>query len=351
MKLTRFLPVFVVGLSIALVLAACSGRQVSTQPTPQPEVTPEMIALFKTLPAEATPTDYQMTEELIDLGRMLFYEPRLSINGNMSCNTCHGLNNYGMDGLRFSFGHTGNPVGRNTPTVYNAALHISQFWDGRAATVEEQAKGPILAGGEMGMPSPDYVVSVLKSIPGYRPHFDAAFPGDADPITYDHVGQAIGAFERRLMTPGRFDRFLEGDKTALTAQEQRGMVLFVRTGCIGCHSGPALGGGMYTALGSMEPYTTNDLGRYNVTLNEADKYLFKVPSLRNIAVTGPYLHDGSIPTLESMVQLMTRHQLGKQLSHDELDDMVTFLRALTGELPSEYTAQPELPPNPEPAAP
>jgi cytochrome c peroxidase len=287
-----------------------------------------------------------MSEELITLGRMLFYEPRLSINGQMSCNTCHGLNNYGMDGLRFSFGHTGNPVGRNAPTVYNAALHISQFWDGRAVDVEEQAKGPILAGGEMGMPSPEFVVNALKAIPAYRPYFEAAFPGESDPITYDHVGQAIGAFERRLMTPGRFDAYLAGDKTALTEREQRGLALFIQNGCVACHNGPALGGGMYARLGASEPYVTNDLGRYNVTQAEADKYMFKVPGLRNIAVTGPYLHDGSIPTLESMVQLMVRHQLGKELTTSQVDDIVTFLRSLTGELPGEYTAMPELPPNP-----
>ncbi len=308
-----------------------------------PEINRDMLAIFGTLPEEVAPTGYEMSEELIDLGRMLFYEPRLSINGNMSCNTCHGLNNYGMDGLRFSFGHTGNPVGRNAPTVYNAALHVAQFWDGRAADVEEQAKGPILAGGEMGMPSAEFVVSTLKSVKGYLPFFEAAFPGDSDPITYDHVGQAIGAFERRLMTPGRFDEYLAGDDTALTDAEKRGLSLFMNTGCTACHNGPALGGGMFAVLGSLEPYVTNDLGRYNVTKNDVDKFAFKVPSLRNIAVTGPYLHDGSIPTLESMVQLMVRHQLGRKLTHDEVDDMVTFLRSLTGVLPSEYTAAPELP--------
>ncbi|NUM43418.1 MAG: cytochrome-c peroxidase [Anaerolineales bacterium] len=344
MKRTWFLPFFVFSLGLALILAACS----TATPTEEavPEVTADMLKVFGTLPEEVTPTGYEMTDELIDLGRMLYYEPRLSVNGNMSCNTCHGLNNYGMDGLRFSFGHTGNPVGRNSPTVYNAALHTAQFWDGRAADVEAQAKGPILAGGEMGMPSAEFVVETLKSIPGYLPYFEAAFPGDADPITYDHVGQAIGAFERRLVTPGRFDQFLAGDETALTEREQRGLALFIDTGCIACHSGPALGGGMYAKLGASEPYVTNDLGRYAVTQAEADKYAFKVPSLRNIAMTGPYLHDGSIPTLETMVQLMVRHQLGKELSTDQVNDIVTFLRSLTGELPGEYTAMPELPPNP-----
>lgn len=344
----RYLPyaVLIISLGAVFMLAACGAQEEEEVVEAPPEITAEMLQIFGTLPEEATPTDYEMTEPLVDLGRMLYYEQRLSVNGNMSCNTCHGLNNYGMDGLRFSFGHAGNPVGRNSPSVYNAALHISQFWDGRAPTVEEQAKGPILAGGEMGMPNPEAVEEVLKGIPGYLPFFEAAFPGDPDPINYDHVGQAIGAFERRLITPGRFDQFLAGDEDALTDREKKGLALFLDTGCAACHNGPALGGGMYSTLGAREPYTTNDLGRYLVTGNENDRYAFKVPSLRNIAVTGPYLHDGSIPTMESMVQLMVRHQLGKELTLDEVNDIVTFMRSLTGEIPMDYIAEPELPPNP-----
>lgn len=326
------------------MLAACSiepeAEEVTAQVTP---VTADQLKIFGTLPEAAPAADFERTEELINLGRMLYYEPRMSATGNMSCNTCHGLNNYGMDGLRFSFGHTGNPVGRNSPTVYNAAFHVAQFWDGRAANVEEQAKGPILASGEMGMPSGDEVVAVLKSISGYLPYFEAAFPGEDDPITYDHVGAAIGAFERGLVTPGRFDAFLAGDTTALTEREQEGLALFVQTGCTACHYGPTLGGNSFATLGAQEPYVTNDVGRYAVTGEDADMHVFKVPSLRNVALTGPYLHDGSIPTMESMVQLMVRHQLGRELSSDQVDTMVIFLRSLTGELPSDYTAAPELP--------
>lgn len=345
MKKTSPLLLLVVAISALLMLAACAipPEEPEEEVQATPEINRDMLAIFGEMPDEATPDEYAMSDELIDLGRMLYYEPRMSINGNMSCNTCHGLNNYGMDGLRFSFGHAGNPVGRNSPSVYNAALHVAQFWDGRAENVEEQAKGPILAGGEMGMPNPEAVVEVLKSIPGYLPHFEAAFPGESDPITYDHVGQAIGAFERRLMTPGRFDEYLAGDDTALTDREKKGLALFMQTGCTACHYGPALGGQSYATLGAQEPYVTNDLGRYAVTGNEADMHVFKVPSLRNIAVTGPYLHDGSIPTMESMVQLMVRHQLGKELSSEEVDDIVVFLRSLTGELPADFTAEPELP--------
>ena len=348
MKRTSLFFLLLAAIGVLFLLGACAidpeeAEQETTEVAAIPTISPDALKIFGTLPEEATPVNYEMSDPLIDLGRMLFYDPRLSISGNMSCNTCHGLNNYGMDGLRFSFGHTGNPVGRNAPTVYNAALHVSQFWDGRAADVEAQAKGPVLAAGEMGMPDAETVVSVLKSIAGYHPYFEAAFPGEDDPITYDNVGTAIGAFERRLVTPGRFDEFLAGDTTALTEAEQKGLSLFMNTGCIACHYGPTLGGNSYATLGAQEPYTTNDLGRYVVTGNEADMHVFKVPSLRNIAVTGPYLHDGSIPTMESMVQLMVRHQLGKQLTSEEIDYVVIFLRSLTGELPSDYTAQPQLP--------
>lgn len=324
-----------------LALAACA----TPTPTPEPEVTFNMAMLsqFGTLPEEATPTGYELTQEIVDLGRMLYYEPRLSVNGQMSCNTCHPLNTYGMDGLRFSFGHAGDPVGRNSPTSYNAALHVAQFWDGRAADVEAQAKGPILAGGEMGMPNSDFVVGVLKEIPGYLPLFEAAFPDDTDPINYDNVGTAIGAFERKLITPGRFDLLLAGDESAFNDAEKRGLALFVTTGCASCHTGPLLGGTMYAKLGAAESFAGSDLGRFNVTGEEADKYVFKVPSLRNIGQTGPYLHDGSIPTLEDMVRIMVRHQLGKELEDNEINDMVLFLRSLTGEVPADYIARPELP--------
>ena len=344
MRQTSPLSILVAVACALFMLTACSiepeDEEVVVQLTP---VSADQLKIFGTLPEVAAPVNYEMSEELTDLGRMLYYEQRISANGNMSCNTCHGLNNYGIDGLRFSFGHTGNPVGRNSPSVYNAALHVAQFWDGRAADVEEQAKGPILAAGEMGMPSGDEVVARLNDIPDYLPYFEAAFPGEDDPITYDNVGTAIGAFERRLITPGRFDAFLAGDETALTAREQEGLSLFVNTGCTACHYGPALGGNSYAALGAQEPSVPNDLGRYVVTGNEADMHVFKVPSLRNIAVTGPYLHDGSIPTMEAMVQLMVRHQLGRELTSDQVDTMVIFLRSLTGELPADYTAAPELP--------
>lgn len=342
---------FVLGAALVLLLAACGQAAPPTEVPPEPtaapdELRPGMLSLFAPLPEVALPTEYELTDELVDLGRMLYYEERISISQEMSCNTCHLLDNYGVDGLQFSLGHDGVPVGRNSPTVYNAALHISQFWDGRAVDVEEQAQGPILASGEMGMPDPEYVLYILSTIPGYEPLFEAAFPGDEDPLNYDNVGQAIGAFERYLLTPGRFDAFLEGDENALTAQEKRGMALFVTTGCTTCHSGVAVGGNKYEKMGVVEEYPgLEDEGRFIITGDEADMFVFKVPSLLNIAETGPYLHDGSIDDLSEMVTIMARYQLGRELTETQTEDIVAFLNALTGEIPTDFITVPEFPPS------
>lgn len=303
-----------------------------------------LLGAFMPLPEVVEPTEYTLTDELIDLGRMLFYEDRISISQDMSCNTCHLLDNYGVDGLQFSLGHDGMPVGRNSPTVYNAALHISQFWDGRAKDVEEQAQGPILASGEMGMPNPDYVIEVLNTIPGYIELFNSTFPDEAEPLNYDNVGRAIGAFERKLLTPGRWDALLAGDDSAFTYEEKAGFVTFMNSGCVACHGGPALGGQMYSKLGQVIEYPgLTDEGRFVITGNESDRFFFKVPSLRNIAETGPYLHDGSVASLEEIVKLMAWHQLGRELSDADTASIVTFLNALTGEIPTDYIAVPELP--------
>jgi len=307
------------------------------------EMPPSTFALFSPLPTEAPPPSYPLTDEIIALGRALFYDPRLFVNQVHICNTCHPLNQYGMDNLSVSRGHDGIPVKRNSPTVYNAALHIAQFWDGRSPTVEEQAKAPILTGGEMGMLDPDAVESTLRSIPGYAPLFAAAFPGDQDPITFDHVAQAIGAFERRLMTPSRFDRFLAGDYAQLNEQEQRGFATFIEIGCVNCHVGVTVGGLQFKKLGEKEPYPTEDVGRFAVTGLEIDRQVFKVPSLRNVAKTAPYLHDGSIQTLEEMVPLMARYQLGKQVTPEQVVDIIAFLHTLTGEIPVEYISLAALP--------
>jgi cytochrome c peroxidase len=312
------------------------------------------------LPKVVEKEDVVHTQAQVDLGRMLYYENRLSKNHDISCNSCHQLDKYGVDGEATSPGHRKQRGERNSPSVYNAAGHVAQFWDGRAEDVEEQAKGPILNAIEMGMPDQGFVVRTLKSIPGYVEAFARAFPGEKDPVTYDNLAAAIGAFERRLLTPGRFDRFLAGDDTVLTDAEKHGLKAFVEVGCIACHNGPYVGARIYQKVGLIRPWPveegkTLDVGRQGVTKQGADKHVFKVPSLRNVAKTGPYLHNGSIKELPQMVRLMARHQLGREVTDEQVDAIVAFLKALTGELPTDYIKRPELPasgpdtPKPDPS--
>jgi cytochrome c peroxidase len=314
------------------------------QPVLADAVSDSFLMMFKPLPSEAPSADNELSEAKINLGRMLYYENRLSKGEKLSCNSCHMLDKYGQDNLPFSPGHEGKLGGRSSPSTYNAAIHIAQFWDGRAPSVEEQAKGPVLNPGEMGMPSADFVVDVLKSIPGYVEAFKAAFPGEADPITYNNFGKAVGAFERKLVTPSHWDDFLKGNKEALTAEQSKGFEIFAKAGCVTCHNGPAVGGMMYQKLGLVKAWPDlKDQGRFEATKVETDKFYFKVPSLRNISETGPYLHDGSVKTLEEMVSKMAEYQLGKALTPVETTSIVTFLKSLKGEIPAEYIAKPKLP--------
>lgn len=327
----------------AAVLSEATAAHAAAVAGIKDTLTPEVLtSFFKPLPSEIEAGDYQVTNELTHLGRMLFYDPRLSINQEMSCNTCHLLNDYGVDGLTTSLGHDGKPVSRNAPTVYNSALHIAQFWDGRAGGVEEQAGGPMLAAGEMGMPDAEYVENVVNSIPGYEQYFIAAF-GNEEPINFDNMTTAIGAFERRLVTPSRFDSYMLGDLSQLSDEELLGAQTFISVGCVGCHNGMGLGGLMYGKLGQAVPYEVADEGRSVVTGDDADKNVFKVPSLRNVTETGPYLHDGSIATIEEMVALMGKYQLARDLTEAEITSIVTFLGALKGDIPEAYIAVPVLP--------
>ena len=209
--------------------------------------------------------------------------------------------------------------------------------------MEAQAKGPVLNPVEMGMPDEASVLEVLNSVPGYAALFAAAFPGAADPVSYDNMALAIGAFERRLVTPSRFDAFLEGQEEALTEEEVEGLQLFVEVGCISCHNGPVVGGNSYQKLGQVVPYETEDLGRHKLTGQESDRYVFKVPSLRNVTETGPYFHDGSIATLEEAIRLMGKHQLGVDLDREQVRAIATFLTSLTGDVDQEYIEVPQLP--------
>lgn len=299
-------------------------------------------ALFKPLPKQFDSKENPITPEKVVLGRQLYFEKRLSKNQDVSCNSCHLLSKYGVDGEATSPGHKKQRGDRNSPTVFNAGNHIAQFWDGRAATLEEQAKGPVLNPVEMAMPSAEAVEKVLKSVPGYGPLFQKAFPGEKSPITFDNMAKAIGAFERTLVTPSRFDTFLGGDDKALSAAEKKGLETFLTVGCTACHMGEGIGGAMFQKAGLVKPVPgLKDEGRWKVTKKEADKFFFKAPSLRNIEKTGPYLHDGSLKTLSETIAFMGEYQLGRQLTGEQIESIGTFLKALTGELPQAMVAEPK----------
>ena len=271
--------------------------------------------------------------ERIELGRILYFDPRLSINDGQSCATCHllGGKSAGMDGRRTSPGVRGETGTRNTPTVLNAGWQFAQFWDGRATDLADQAGQPILNPIEMGMPDEQAVVDKLTGLGTYDQPFRAAFPGLDVPITYANLREAIAAFERTLRSESRFDDFLEGDKSALSEQEVRGLDRFIRVNCVKCHDGPLVGGAIYEKLGIYGTFPNQeDQGRFEVTGEDADRMRFKVPQLRNAAVTGPWFHDGSAATLDEAVRIMARIQLDKELPDDQVADIVAFLDALTG---------------------
>lgn len=311
-----------------------------------PEVKPEYVALqktaasmFGTLPLVAENANNPVTADKVLLGKKLYFDNRLSKDNTQSCNTCHNLETYGVDNLSTSPGNNGEFGTRNSPTVFNAALHMSQFWDGREPDVEAQAGGPILNPVEMAMPSEKIVVERLSKIEEYKKLFAQVFPNEENPISYKNIQKAIGAFERKLITPSRFDDFIAGNNDALSDVEKDGLQIFISTGCVACHSGNVLGGNIYQKFGIYDDYWkhTNskiiDEGKFQVTKIENDKYIFKSPSLRNIEKTYPYFHDGSVNDLKEAVTIMAKVQLNKELSESDLNALVAFLNSLTGELP------------------
>lgn len=333
--------------ALVLAVAACGGKPPAPADTTDksgPVVARERLAVFAPLPASVAPDSGRIDEGAVVLGRMLFYEPRLSKSQTISCNSCHDLSQYGADGQPTSDGFQGQRGTRNAPTVFNAAAHFAQFWDGRASDVEAQAKGPVLNPVEMALPDAGRAVAVLKSMPEYVALFRRAFPHEEDPVTFDNMATAIGAFERRLMTPSRWDALLNGDASALTPAETMGLRTFLDTGCQVCHNGALLGGTTYQKLGLAKPYPgLKDPGRFDVTKVQSDFGMFKVPSLRNVARTGPYFHDGQIATLDDAVRKMAEFQLGKKLSDEEVGQIVDFLRVLTGRIDPDYIKPPALP--------
>ncbi|MDO4998213.1 MAG: cytochrome c peroxidase [Neisseria sp.] len=306
--------------------------------------------LFKPLPdVKAHQKEMGFTDEQVQLGKQLYYEPRLSLANDISCNTCHGLTTKGVDGKPTSPGHKGALGARNSPTSLNSGVLGMQFWDGRAANVEEQAKGPMINPVEMAMPDHPAVEKKIQAIPGYAEQFAKFYADKGGKASIDNIVHAIGAFERTLLTPSRWDDFLKGDVNALNAQEKRGVRAFVGNGCIACHSGMNLGGDTFQKFGLIKPYwdfiddKKRDTGRHEVTKKEEDKYFFRTSPLRNVADTAPYFHNGSVADLGKAVAIMGETQLGKTLSQQDIDDIVAFLKATSGEVPANAMKVPELP--------
>lgn len=306
------------------------------------------------------PADNPITADKIELGKQLFFDPRFSSTGTVSCNTCHNIMLGGDDGRPTSMGVHGLTGPRNAPTVWNAAFHPSQFWDGRAASLEEQAQGPVVAAVEMGMADLDKAIARVRAIPGYREAFARAFPGP-EPVTVSNAARAVAAFERTLLTPGSpYDRWAAGDNNAMTPQQVRGLETFDRLGCTGCHqppafSGPHKPGGHFAVFPFHDSayvaqyHLRDDTGRLKATARERDRHKYKIPTLRNVALTAPYFHNGAVGTLDEAVRVMARSQLDVHPGETDVADIVAFLNALTGAFPA--MALPRLPPTPGTALP
>lgn len=306
-------------------------------------------SVFKPIPR--TPPalkENPLTPDKLDLGRMLFLDPRLSSSGLISCNSCHNLGLAGVDAQETSIGHGWQKGPRNSPTVLNAVFNVAQFWDGRARDLKEQAMGPVQAAVEMNS-NQARTIATLKSIPEYVARFEKSFPGQADAVTFENMAKAIEAFEATLLTPqSRFDRYLTGDEQALTAPEKQGLSLFLAKGCVTCHQGVNLGGTGYFPFGVVEKpgaeiLPPEDKGRFAVTRTASDQYVFKSPSLRNIDLTAPYFHSGKVWDLRQAVAIMGSAQLGAELTTADTDVIVAFLKTLTGEQPK--VAYPVMPPS------
>jgi cytochrome c peroxidase len=327
--------------SVAVALA------VATTPALADDLRAKAAAAFKPLPSTTPATkDNPTSKEKVDLGKALFFDPRLSASGVFSCNSCHNLATGGDDNLETSIGHGWQKGPRNAPTALNSVLNEAQFWDGRAADLKAQAKGPIQAGVEMAN-TPEKVEATLKSMPQYVDWFKGAFPSDKYPVSFDNMAKAIEAFEATLLTPAPFDKYLNGDDAALSDEQKKGLALFIDKGCSGCHGGINVGGHGYYPFGVVEKpgadvLPQGDKGRFAVTKTADDQYVFRAAPLRNVAVTAPYFHSGKVWDLKQAVAIMSSSQLGTELNAEEVNSIVAFLNSLTGEMPRiEY---PVLPP-------
>lgn len=337
---------------LALALGGCNqqsgegGTSALGEPVAEPSMgaaTDKLMedarAVFKPIPLNPPKLDGNVaTPEKLALGRMLYFDPRLSASHAISCASCHSIGLGGADNESTSIGHRWQHGGRNSPTVFNAAYNVAQFWDGRAKDLFEQAGGPMVNPVEMASPQ-THIGEQLKSLPAYNVYFAKAFPGGGDPVTAENVQKAIAVFEATLITPNApFDKYLRGDNNALNGQQRAGLQLFMDSGCASCHNGVNIGGGMYSKFGVQSSpgdklLPPGDMGRFAVTKDEADRYSFKVPTLRNIALTAPYFHTGQVWDLNEAIIIMGKTQLGADLTPDEATKIAAFLGALTGDTP------------------
>ena len=341
MKTVR--PMYIKTFAITLL----AGVAIATSALAADDLRAKATEAFKPLPSTIPSVkDNPITPEKIALGKALFFDTRMSASGVFSCNSCHNLATGGDDNLETSIGHGWQKGPRNAPTALNAVLNEAQFWDGRAEDLKAQAKGPVQAGVEMAN-TPDQVIATLNSMPDYPVWFKAAFPGEADPVTFDNFAKAIEAFEATLITPAPFDSYLNGDDAALSDAQKNGLALFIDKGCSSCHSGINVGGHGYYPFGLVEKpgaevLPEGDKGRFTVTKTADDSYVFRAAPLRNIALTAPYFHSGKVWDLKQAVAIMGTSQLGAELNDEEVNDIVAFLGSLTGKMPE--ITYPVLPP-------
>ncbi len=322
---------------VALAVAGCTSKKKDAAPTEAAAIVEEKAAVVAEEPLKPLPEMGELNMVKVALGRKLFHDTILSGDGTVACATCHTLDHGGAEPRKTSTGIRGQVGPINSPTVLNSSLNFVQFWDGRAKDLREQAEGPVANPIEMGA-TWDGVVKRLKGSDEYAAQFAALY---TDGITKSNVTDAIAVYEEALITPSRFDKYLRGDPDAITEAEKKGYETFKEVGCPTCHNGVLIGGGMFQKMGLVKDYfkdrgtevTEADLGRFNVSKNPAEKHFFKVPTLRNVELTPPYLHDGSRATLEETVQIMGKYQLARDLSDAEVNSIVAFLKSLTGELP------------------
>jgi cytochrome c peroxidase len=356
----------VASLLAVVVLAGCDDKRSNPSPAPPgaspasassaaPAATPAstrpfdpgQLAVFAQLPASIERPDNLLTPEKVALGKMLWFDARLSKGQDVSCNTCHDVTKWGADGegAPVSTGTKKQKGTRNAPTVFNAAGNFAQGWDARASLVEELVVPHAAEPSTMGSDA-KRLVDTASSIPGYAAAFKKAFPDAKGQVTPETVAMAFGAYARKLLTPSRWDKFLAGDETALTAEEKAGVGAFMDASCTTCHAGKYVGGAQTQKLGVAKPWpNAPDPGRFEVTKQEVDRGVFKVPTLRNVTKTGPYLHDGSVASLEELTKMMGRYQVGKELTDAQTKAIVAFLGALTGEVPKDLVQKPDLPPS------